>query len=168
MYLSLHNRDALYPWFCLLALKALLQKRSAYHSSWRRKWQPTAVFLPGESHRQRSLAGYITVYGVTRVRHDRATKYTHHSPDTPCFSLEKYRTLVLFGLMPELMLTPVWSCLSSHMCPGLRPQHGRAPFTAFHLLISARAASWAPWELSHANSQVREGPSFPGFLFLWE
>ena len=25
---------------------------------WRRKWQPTPVFLPGKSHRQRSLAGY--------------------------------------------------------------------------------------------------------------
>ena len=26
--------------------------------SWRRAWQPTPVFLPGESHGQRSLAGY--------------------------------------------------------------------------------------------------------------
>ena len=26
--------------------------------SWRRKWQPTPVFLPGKSHGQRSLAGY--------------------------------------------------------------------------------------------------------------
>ena len=26
---------------------------------WRRKWQPTPVFLPGESHGQRSRAGYI-------------------------------------------------------------------------------------------------------------
>ena len=25
---------------------------------WKRAWQPTPVFLPGESHRQRSLAGY--------------------------------------------------------------------------------------------------------------
>ena len=25
---------------------------------WRRKWQPTPVFLPGESHGRRSLAGY--------------------------------------------------------------------------------------------------------------
>ena len=25
---------------------------------WRRKWQPTPIFLPGESHGQRSLAGY--------------------------------------------------------------------------------------------------------------
>ena len=25
---------------------------------WRRAWQPTPIFLPGESHGQRSLAGY--------------------------------------------------------------------------------------------------------------
>ena len=25
---------------------------------WKRKWQPTLVFLPGESHGQRTLAGY--------------------------------------------------------------------------------------------------------------
>ena len=25
---------------------------------WRRKWQPSPVFLPGKSHKQRSLAGY--------------------------------------------------------------------------------------------------------------
>ena len=31
---------------------------------WRRKWQPTSVFLPGKSHGPRSLVGY-TVHGVT-------------------------------------------------------------------------------------------------------
>ena len=40
---------------------------------WRRKWQPTPVFLPGKSNRQRSLAGY-SPWGVERVRHDLATK----------------------------------------------------------------------------------------------
>ena len=25
---------------------------------WRRKWQPTPVFLPGKSHRQKNLRGY--------------------------------------------------------------------------------------------------------------
>ena len=30
----------------------------------RRKWQPTPVFLPGESHGQRNLVGYI--HGVTK------------------------------------------------------------------------------------------------------
>ena len=29
---------------------------------WRRAWQPTPVFLPGESHGQRSLAG-SSLYG---------------------------------------------------------------------------------------------------------
>ena len=41
--------------------------------SWRRKWQPTPVFLPGKFHGQRSQVGY-TVHGVTRVRHDLVTK----------------------------------------------------------------------------------------------
>ena len=27
-------------------------------AAWRRKWQPTLVFLPGESHGRRSLVGY--------------------------------------------------------------------------------------------------------------
>ena len=34
-----------------------------------RKWQPTPVFLAGESYRQRSLIG------LQRVRHDRATEH---------------------------------------------------------------------------------------------
>ena len=32
---------------------------------WRRKWQPTSVFLPGESHGLRSLVGY-TVHRVAK------------------------------------------------------------------------------------------------------
>ena len=36
--------------------------------SWRRKRQPTPVFLPGESHGQRSLVGYSP--WSCRVRHD--------------------------------------------------------------------------------------------------
>ena len=48
---------------------------------WRRKWQPTPVFLPRESHGQRSLAGY-SPRGSQRVRHDRAANtFTFH-----CFS----------------------------------------------------------------------------------
>ena len=40
---------------------------------WRRKWQPTSVFLPGKSHRQKSLVGY-SPWGHTRVGHNLATK----------------------------------------------------------------------------------------------
>ena len=37
---------------------------------WRRAWQPTPVFLPGESHGERSLAGSV---GSQRVGRDRVT-----------------------------------------------------------------------------------------------
>ena len=40
---------------------------------WRRKWQPTPVFLPGKSRAQRSLWGYSPC-GCRRVGHDLATK----------------------------------------------------------------------------------------------
>ena len=40
---------------------------------WRKKWQPTPVFLPGKSRGQRSLAGYCP-WGSQRVRHDLAMK----------------------------------------------------------------------------------------------
>ena len=30
---------------------------------WRRKWQPPPVFLPRESHGQRSLTGYSSLWG---------------------------------------------------------------------------------------------------------
>ena len=36
---------------------------------WRRKWQPTPVFLPGESQGQGSLGGLLSM-GSHRVRHD--------------------------------------------------------------------------------------------------
>ena len=38
---------------------------------WKRKWQPTPVFLPGESQGQGSLVG-CRLWGRTRVRHDRS------------------------------------------------------------------------------------------------
>ena len=40
---------------------------------WRRKWQPTPVFLPEKSQEQRSLAGY-SPRSCKRVGHDLATK----------------------------------------------------------------------------------------------
>ena len=42
----------------------------------RRKWQPTPVFLPGKSHRQRNLAGYSPC--GHRVRHYLVTKQQQH------------------------------------------------------------------------------------------
>ena len=46
---------------------------------WKRSWQPTPVFLPGESHGQRSLAGY-SPWGHKRVWHDWATNTFTFNP----------------------------------------------------------------------------------------
>ena len=45
--------------------------------AWRRKWQPTPLFLPGKSHGQRSLVGY-SPWARKRVSHDIATKQGNH------------------------------------------------------------------------------------------
>ena len=44
----MHNHNSLVIIYLMLV----------FVTDWRRKWQPTPVFLPGESHGQRSLAGY--------------------------------------------------------------------------------------------------------------
>ena len=40
---------------------------------WRRKWQPTPGFLPGEAHGWRSLAGYIQGMWSQRAGHELVT-----------------------------------------------------------------------------------------------
>ena len=47
---------------------------------WRRAWQPTPVFLPGESHGQRSLAGYSPL-GHKESDTAEATEHTHAKND---------------------------------------------------------------------------------------
>ena len=48
---------------------------------WRRKWQPTPVFLPGESHGQRSLAGHgswgCKELDMTEQTHTHTHTHTH-------------------------------------------------------------------------------------------
>ena len=50
-------------------LWAIIENISIRKIPWRRKWQPTPVFLPGRSHGKRSLAGY-SPWGHKRVGHD--------------------------------------------------------------------------------------------------
>ena len=66
-------------------------------SPWRRKWQPTPVFLPGESYRQGNLAGY-SLWGHKRVGHDLATKQQKKTETLPArrewnnmFKIFKYK-----------------------------------------------------------------------------
>ena len=58
---------------------------------WRRKWQPTPVFLPGKAHGQRGLAGY-SPWGCG-VRHDLATKGNNKQDASGKNSLDKPHAL---------------------------------------------------------------------------
>ena len=66
------------PWWLSSKESGCQWKRHGFYPwvrkfPWRRKWQPTPVFLPGNSHGQRSLVGY-SLQGCKRVSHDWATK----------------------------------------------------------------------------------------------
>ena len=73
---------------------------------WRRKWQPTPVFLPGKSHGHRSLAGY-SPWWCQRVKLNLGTKKLQQCEDTmrrhhrqtrkhmPPSDMGSFRTLIL-------------------------------------------------------------------------
>ena len=72
---------------------------------WRRKWQPTPVFLPGETHGQRSLAGY-SPQGCERVGYVVTKQQQQHLSLVPAlcevwfhlsFTLEMYAAVVFIG-----------------------------------------------------------------------
>ena len=44
---------------CLTPMPETRVQSLGQEDPWRRKWHPTPVFLPGESHGQRSLVGYV-------------------------------------------------------------------------------------------------------------
>ena len=71
---------------------------------WRREWLPTQVFLPRESHEQRSLAGYSL--WVARVRHNLATKPPYQFflelfvPNFPQFPVMTYLEIFIVSGWP--------------------------------------------------------------------
>ena len=65
---------------------------------WKRAGQPTPVFSPGDSHGQRSLAGFM---GLQRLGHDRATNSSNSSRWTPpinCLFFIFFFRIELFAL----------------------------------------------------------------------
>ena len=67
-------------WKKIIHVPCRICRRHSFHPwfgkiPWRRKWQPTPVFLPGESHGQSSLVAYCPG-GVQRVTHRWAHVHT--------------------------------------------------------------------------------------------
>ena len=78
------------PWWLRWQRICLQRRRCGFNPwvrkiPWRREWLPTQVFLPGKSHRQRSLAGYRS---QGHKESDTTEQLTHaHTAGTPCFLL---------------------------------------------------------------------------------
>ena len=94
--------------------------------SWRRKWHPTPVFLPGKSHGRRSLVGY-SPWGQ---KESDTTEWLH--------SLTEFY-LVKFCL--ALMASQIWgSCINSKISTFFFPSNGlnnlRIAFLSSYLQIS--------------------------------
>ena len=65
-----------------------------WDDTWIREWLPAPVFLPGESHRQRSLAGYSPWHGKVSDMTDQLALSL--SPQLPVQEPENSRMLLIF------------------------------------------------------------------------
>ena len=130
-------------------LKHLLQcGRSGFDSwvgkiPWRRKWQPTPVFLPGESHGRRSLqiyfGGLTWWYSPYIVQIHHLHSLLYHLPPLKCFTaffdangVLAYIQFGLFQLFSSIRLCGPIDC----SMPGFPVYHQLPEFTQTHVPLS--------------------------------
>ena len=105
---------------------------------WRRKWQPTPVFLLGESHGQRRLDGY--------------------SP--PGVELDPWQweqRVITTGLQGASLGDAVDTDLNSGVLSrSLQSMNCRLPGSSAHGIIQARVLGWGAISYSMGSSQLRD------------
>ena len=114
-------------------------------SPWRRKWQPSPVFWPGEFHGLRSLVGYSP--RGHRVGHDWATVDAHRPQQT--LLLQKRRD------WSTAVLKADWSYISRPLLRGMKHALIKAWFYSSvsllcHVCLGSglrRQGSWPWWEV---------------------
>ena len=108
------------PWFLIGKESACRCKRHMFNPwvgkiLWRRKWQPTPIFLPGESHGQSSLVGYHKESDVTEHAHIKKNRHL------------KLMNLALFHIWEDARVWAHQRRKRWHPTPVLLPgkSHGR-------------------------------------------
>ena len=102
---------------------------------WRRKWQLTPVFLPGEFHGQRSLTG-CSPWGRERVRHNLATKQQHPWSKDLIRSRGKLWTVSIFSIN---LLSPAPPCtLETWLACNFHPSCSFIYYQLSHLLFTIK------------------------------
>ena len=100
---------------------------------WRRKWQPTLVFLPGKTHGQRRWVGYSPWCCKESVRHDLATK-----PQPPCSAFPPF--------LPSIPWVSLFYFLSAITFKKKKKNN-----TPSHLLFTYRTMGKQPLEMRREN-----------------
>ena len=125
----------------------------------RRAWQPTPVFLPRESHGQRSLAGYTESIGSQRVSHNWSNLARMHACNINQFNNYKpqYPLCKFWGINSHVLHWAygfgAWNCCSQYL-----------PEAHFYIRVlcqdkkepDPRNESWWYWwspRLSYVSSQ---------------
>ena len=132
-----------------------------YLNTWRRKWQPTPVFLPGESHVDRR-AWLAIVHGVTRVGHGLVTKPPNHH--TSVNLRKKKENAICLSLSLSLsfsICSPPWNDLSESHLQTERvtsPDTWSATALILDFLTSRTLRNkWAKNEWIDSHYQIKHG-----------
>ena len=112
---------------------------------WRRKWQPTPVFLPGKTHGQRSLVGYRS-RGHKRIGYNLVTKEQQQLFALRGCPVHRRTFNDVSGFCHHVAMTPspapivTTSAVSrcGHMCPG-----GLNPLQMKIMAVTHEAEGWA-------------------------
>ena len=110
---------------------------------WRRKWQPTSVFLPGKSYGRRSVAGLQSL-GLQRIRHDWVTSLIHFCCMLRVADLRRMKTC----------LSSVQSL--SHVWLFVTPWTAAHPGSSVHGIFQARILEWVAISFCRRFSQPRD------------
>ena len=131
---------------------------------WRRKWEPTPVFLPGESHGQRILVGYspwgrkeLDTTKVTQHAHTQA----HTTPTTGCrIVCEGWRWGVCWQILTVSREESVLFSSVFHRAPWLKKRNYSENFPAFlpRGLMDSLPHS-VPWDTPVLQFSLRGGVS---------
>ena len=152
----------------LLVVQRHQVRSLSWEESWSRKWQPTLVFLPGESHGQRSLVGY--------------SPWGHKEPNMTELlnSNNKYAYLRLLIFLPAILI-PAWDSTSPvfHMVfsayklnnQGDSTQLCRTPFPILNQLVVPcpvlTVVSWPSYKFLRRQIRQSTTPIFLRIVHSW-
>ena len=124
--------------------------------SWRRKWQPVPVFLPGESHRQRSLVG-CSPWGCKEL--GMAEWLSMHTCGYWTSYLIKMG-LSVFVYKMEIIISHRWSwgLVSAQEVAALRTWEIQMPFTGNPLLLPYTDEK--PWSAVRTGYHILRSSAF--------